>query len=90
MNFAKSSILEPVEDNILEILNVLGHLGCPSLDHLLLLLKVVGSKPLLFASPLQDILCSFAKHSIAFHIESCVIVSLPVILIYSYFSRTVF
>lgn len=73
INFAKSPIFAPVDDNILEMLSVLGHLGCPSLDHLLLRLKVVGSKPLFFASPEQDILCSVAKHSMAFHMSSCVI-----------------
>ena len=73
MNFAKSSMFDPVEDKIFEILRVDGHLGWPSLDHRLLLLKVVGSNLLFFASPEQDILCAAAKHSMAFHIDSCVI-----------------
>jgi hypothetical protein len=59
------------------MLNVDGHLGCPSFDHLLLLLNVVGSSPLFLASPEQDILCAAAKPSMAFHIDSCVIFLSP-------------
>jgi len=55
INFVKSSSEAPVEAKILEILLVEGHLGCPSLDQRLLLLNVVGSKPLHFARPEQDI-----------------------------------
>ena len=76
MNFVKSSSDAPVEANILEILFVDGHRGCPSLDQRLLLLKVVGSKPLLFAKPEQDILCSVANFSIARHTSSWVIIFL--------------
>ena len=50
-----------------------GHRGCPSLDQRLLLLKVVGSKPLHLASPEQDIPCSDANLSIARQTSSCVI-----------------
>ncbi len=70
MNFVKSCILAPVDDNIFEILFVDGHRGCPSLDQRLLLLNVVGSKPLHFANPEQDIPCSVAKRSIARHTSS--------------------
>lgn len=55
INFVKSSNEDPVEANIFEILLVDGHRGCPSLDQRLLLLKVVGSKPLHFARPEHDI-----------------------------------
>ena len=75
----KSWILAPVDDKILEILFVDGHLGCPSLDQRLLLLKVVGSSPLHFAKPEQDIPCSVAKCSIARQTSSCVIFSLLVL-----------
>ncbi len=52
----KSCIFDPVDDKILDMLFVEGQRGCPSLDQRLLLLKVVGSKPLHFARPEQDIL----------------------------------
>ena len=73
MNLVKSWIFAPVDDKILEILLVDGHRGCPSLDQRLLLLNVVGSKPLHFASPEHDIPCSVAKRSMARHTSSCVI-----------------
>lgn len=76
INLVKSSKDAPVEDNILEILFVDGHLGCPSFDQRLLLLNVVGSRPLHFAKPEQDILCSVANFSIACQISSCVMTSL--------------
>ena len=72
MNLVKSSKDAPVEDKILEILFVDGHLGCPSFDQRLLLLNVVGSRPLHFAKPEHDILCSVANFSIALHTSSCV------------------
>lgn len=65
INLVKSWILAPVDDKILEILFVDGQRGCPSLDQRLLLLKVVGSRPLHFAKPEQDIPCSVANRSIA-------------------------
>ena len=73
INLVKSCMLAPVEDNIFEILFVDGHLGCPSFDQRLLLLNVVGSNPLHFANPEQDIPCSVAKRSIARHTSSWVI-----------------
>ena len=76
INFVKSWMLAPVDDNILEILFVDGHRGWPSLDHRLLLLNVVGSNPLHFANPEHDIPCSVAKRSIARQTSSCVIFSL--------------
>ena len=80
MNLVKSWILAPVEDSIFEILFVDGHRGCPSLDQRLLLLKVVGSNPLHFASPEHDIPCSVAKRSIARQTSSWVIFSLLCLL----------
>ena len=77
INLVKSWILAPVDDNILDMLFVDGHRGCPSLDQRLLLLNVVGSKPLHFAKPEQDIPCSVANRSMARHTSSCVIFSLP-------------
>ena len=41
--------------NIFEIVSVDGQRGCPNTDARLLLLNVVGSKPLCFARPEQDI-----------------------------------
>ncbi len=55
MYLVKSWIDAPVDARIFEILFVDGHLGCPSRDHRLLRLKVVGSKPLHLANPEQDI-----------------------------------
>jgi hypothetical protein len=72
-SFAKSFILVPVKDNIFAMLSVEGQRGCPSFDHLLLLLNVVGSSPLFLASLEQDILWLRANFSIALHIFSCVI-----------------
>ena len=74
--FVKSWIVEPVDANIFEILFVDGQRGWPSLDQRLLLLKVVGSRPLHFANPEQDIPWSFAKRSMARQTSSCVIFSL--------------
>lgn len=76
MNLVKSWILAPVDDKIFEILFVDGQRGWPSLDQRLLLLNVVGSKPLHFANPEQDIPCSVAKRSMARQTSSCVIFSL--------------
>lgn len=73
INLVKSCIFAPVDDKIFEILLVDGHLGCPSLDQRLLLLNVVGSKPLHLARPEQDMPCSVAKRSMARHTSSCVI-----------------
>jgi hypothetical protein len=85
MNLVKSWILAPVDDKILEILFVDGQRGCPSFDQRLLLLNVVGSSPLHFASPEQDIPCSTAKRSIACHTSSCVIFFSYVILLDFYY-----
>ena len=74
INLVKSLSDAPVDANIFEILLVDGQRGWPALDQRLLLLNVVGSKPLHFASPEQDILCSRAKLSIARQTSSCVIV----------------
>ena len=68
-----------MDDNILDILLVDGQRGWPSLDQRLLLLNVVGSKPLHFASPEQDIPCSVAKRSIARQTSSCVIFLSPLV-----------
>lgn len=77
MNFVKSWILAPVDDSIFEMLLVDGQRGWPSLDQRLLRLNVVGSKPLHFASPEQDIPCSVAKRSIARQTSSWVMVLSP-------------
>ena len=76
MNLKKSWAEECVDDNILEIVPVDGQRGCPNMVNRLLLLKVVGSSPLRFASPEQDILCSCANNSIAFQICSCVMIKI--------------
>ena len=65
INLKKSWGLEPVASIIFAILLVEGHLGCSYLENLLLLLKVVGSRPLSLANPEQDIPCSFANSSMA-------------------------
>ncbi len=78
MYFMKSWKFDPVADKTLARLCVLGQRCLPSRDHLLLLLNVVGSSPLFLAKPEQEKLCAPAKHSMAFHIESCVISSLHV------------
>ena len=80
MNLVKSWILAPVDDKILEILFVDGQRGWPSLDQRLLLLNVVGSSPLHFAKPEQDIPCSVAKRSIACQTSSCVMISLSLVI----------
>ena len=54
--FVKSYRLAPVLSNIFAILFVEGQRGCPYLDQRLLLLNVVASNPLRFASPEQDTL----------------------------------
>jgi len=61
----KSSILDPVAVSIFAMLPMLGHLGWPNFDHLLLLLKVVGSNPPFLASPEQDNCFDAANDSIA-------------------------
>lgn len=61
----KSCGAELVAFNILEIVSVDGQRGCPNTDARLLLLKVVGSSPLRFANPEQDIPWSWANDSIA-------------------------
>jgi hypothetical protein len=68
INLKKSSGDEFVALNILAIVSVDGHRGWPKTDARLLLLKVVGSSPLRFAKPEQDIPCSHANNSIACHI----------------------
>lgn len=73
INLVNSWIEAPVDDNILEILLVDGHRGCPSLVQRLLRLNVVGSKPLHRAKPEQDIPCSVANRSMARQTSSCVI-----------------
>ena len=57
----------PVASRIFAMLLVDGHRGWPYLDQRLLLLNVVGSKPLRLANPEQDILCSRANVSMASH-----------------------
>ena len=73
INFIRSSNFECVASSILAMLFVDGHRGCPYFDQRLLLLKVVGSSPLYFASAEQDIFLSLAKQSIAYHTSLCVI-----------------
>ena len=51
----KSWGAECVAFNIFDIVSVDGQRGCPNTDARLLLLKVVGSNPLRFAKPEQDI-----------------------------------
>ena len=82
INFVKSLIDAPVADSIFDILLVDGQRGCPSLDQRLLLLKVVGSKPLHFAKPEHVLPCSLAKRSMAFQTSSCVMVNSPFVLWY--------
>ncbi len=65
INLKKSWGCEPVASIIFAILLVEGHLGCSYFENRLLLLNVVGSKPLSLANPEQDIPCSFANNSIA-------------------------
>ena len=81
---AKSWIQAPVDAKILEILLVDGQRGCPSRDQRLLRLNVVGSSPLRFASPEQDIPCSDAKRSMARHTSACVMIRFPPIVFGSY------
>ena len=71
----KSCGCECVADKIFAILLVEGQRGCSYLENRLLLLKVVGSKPLHFARPEQESPWSRAKSSIAFQICSCVMVT---------------
>ena len=66
-------MLTPVASKIFAILFVDGQRGWPYLDQRLLLLNVVGSKPLRFARQEQDILREYAKLSIAPHTSLCVI-----------------
>lgn len=66
-------MLTPVASRIFAILFVGGQRGRPYLDQRLLLLNVVGSKPLRFARQEQDILHEYAKLSIAPHTSLCVI-----------------
>ncbi len=65
ISLKKSSGFAPTADIIFAILDVDGQRGCSYFEKRLLLLNVVGSKPLHFASPEQDILCSRANSSIA-------------------------
>lgn len=69
----KSFSVAPVASRIFAMLPVDGQRGWPYFDQRLLLLNVVGSSPQYFASPEQDILCSLAKTSIAYHTSLCVI-----------------
>ena len=70
--------LSPVAARIFAILPVDGHRGWPYLDQRLLLLNIVGSKPLRRARPEHDILCSLANRSIAYQTSLCVILFTPV------------
>ena len=70
INLKKSCGVEFVALIIFAILLVDGQRGCSYFENLLLLLKVVGSRPLHFAKPEQDILCSLANMSIACQICS--------------------
>ena len=65
MYLKKSLADAPVAASIFEMLHVDGQRGCPKTVIRLLLLKVVGSSPLLFASPEQVIPWSCANSSIA-------------------------
>lgn len=65
--------VSPVAAKILAMLPVDGQRGWPYFDQRLLLLKIVGSRPLRRANPEQDILCALAKQSIAYHTSLCVI-----------------
>jgi hypothetical protein len=65
INLKKSFGAAPVAANIFDMLAVDGQRGCSYLENLLLLLKVVGSKPLRLANPEQDRPCSRANNSMA-------------------------
>ena len=65
MNLKKSAGVALVASSIFEMLPVEGHRGCSYLENRLLLLNVVGSNPLRFASPEQDKPCSLANNSMA-------------------------
>ena len=65
MNLKKSCGFAPVAEIIFAMLAVDGQRGCSYLEKRLLLLNVVGSKPLRLANPEQDIPCSLANISIA-------------------------
>ena len=65
INLKKSCGDAPVAASILAILFVEGQRGCSYLENLLLLLNVVGSRPLRLASPEHDRPCSFANNSMA-------------------------
>lgn len=60
-----------------------GQRGLPSAEKCLLLLKVVESSPLNFASPEQLNPCDWAKRSIARHIILCVIGLSPFLIDFS-------
>ena len=64
---AKSNIVILVARIIFAIVPHDGHRGVPSGENCLLLLKVVASNPLRFASPEQVSPWLFANFSIAFH-----------------------
>ena len=66
-------MFEPVASRILAMLFVDGQRGCPYFELRLLLLNVVGSSPLNFAKPEQDIFLENANLSIAVHTSLCVI-----------------
>ena len=72
----KSFKEQPVAFNILAMLFVDGQRGWPYFDQRLLLLNVVGSRPLYFARPEHDMLCKLAKLSIAYQTSLCVILNL--------------
>ena len=68
-------MFDPVACNILAMLLVDGQRGCPYLELRLLLLNVVGSRPLNLARPEQDIFLEVANLSIAVHTSLCVILN---------------
>jgi hypothetical protein len=63
----------PVADNILDKLYVDGQRGLPYLFQRLLLLNVVGFRPLIIAKREHDMPWRCAQLSIAHHISICVI-----------------
>ena len=66
-------MLHPVAPRIFAMLPVEGQRGWPYFEKRLLLLNVVGSKPLYFAKPEQVMLCACANRSIVFQMSLCVI-----------------
>lgn len=74
-------MLHPVAPRIFAMLPVEGQRGWPYFEKRLLLLNVVGSKPLYFAKPEQVMLCACANRSIVFQMSLCVIFLSPLIVV---------